>query len=1488
MANVPKMSILLPSLNVISYIRECVESVLKQDLRDIEVICIDSGSTDGTLEVLREFEARDKRVKVLVSDIKSYGRQMNMGLDVACGEYIGIVETDDWVPSNMFSDLYQLAKKEDLDFVKADFYRFKERKDGGLDKVYNRLSSDPSFYNRVLTPGNEPQTFKFIMNTWSGIYKTEFLRRWHIRHNETLGASFQDNGFWFMTFCRAERVMFLDKPYYMNRRDNPNSSVYSKSKVWAMRSEYDYIRTAIETDRENLAKFIPLCSYFRFCGYYYNTIKRVAPEFRKEFLEHFSSEFRQLAEANELDMSLFSRHEAEKLYQVMYSPERFLAGLMREESRFTPKESDFEYRSADDDSAIKVSIVMPVYNVEQYLATCLDTILAQSMHDFEVICVNDGSTDGSEAILNAYAAKDSRIRVFESENAGPSHARNFGLSEARGIYVLFVDADDGLSSRTLDRLYTVAEKQEADVVVFGIDPEHYPSATGVPAWVNGKNPVRNHTFEDFYPELLFDEPGARPFAVRDFVRRSFMSRNNLWFCEDCRMGEDTIFPFEVFPLAKNITFIQDKLYYYRCGRPGSLMTSNSTQMIHKVQAHVKVVAHVSRVWDALGILSTCRTKFAEWAIDFVYNEFVQCPDDAKQELADSFIPVLRWVLSVEQQRNIGPGRQERVQEIEAFCNSSAAIEGDEVSIQLCNQNKPSSDVLVSIIVPAHNNELHIERTLKSTLGQTLEQIEVICIDDASTDATPAILSEYAQQDARLHVITYDENKTANQARKDGVMAARGQYILFCDGDDTIEPRTCEELYNEMMKNPVDILHFGTNVVAQDSFEEDSVWVKTNSLPYYGLLWGKQVFEGCFRGKLYGYNLWNKMYSSVLAKKAFAHVKDGSFPRGQDVYAFTLLAYFAESYRGILPRYYNYHLGSGMDGTVTLSPDKFSAFCSLSRVSNALKEFFVEQGTLDEYIDVWDEMYNRLIGDCINKWHKKVADEDKPACLMELLQSWPTWRVVEGVARRYWTKQDVFAKILMGHSSSERRMGRPKKIGMYYHKCVGGGVERVIEYLNKLYRSMGLEVVLITDIQGPEDKILYAVDGRTRRRAIPNAGAGCSGCYIERAHALEDIVEQEHIDVLIYHAWNTGLLLWDMLTAQSLGVSVLVHCHSVFSIRCMLGQSYFGVLPWVLAVADGLVCLSEVDYAFWSMFNGNVHHVINPLNSAMLEGMPAQLDTNIILWAGRLEPEKRPQDALRIFAKIYTAVPDACLKILGKAPREEDLLFLENLANELGIAEAVEFCGFQDDVAPYYKEASAYLMTSEFEGFPLALSEALMAGLPVVMYDLPYLTLVRDNPGIISVPIGDIDNAAGNLTRLLDNRKLRLRQGNAGRAFIEGLASYDYRQAWTEIFDSLSGQHAAPSFRAPEMVMWETLLMHYQWGVHRLEQKAGRTQNLARTVAQASSQAEEYREEIERIHSSATYKIGRIATWPVRKVRTFVNCIKEHGFHETMLIYTRRG
>ena len=101
----PKVSVIMPSLNVVQYIQECMESVVRQTLSDIEIICVDAGSTDGTLEILQEFAKKDQRISIIVSDKKSYGYQMNLGLKAAKGEYIGIVETDDFIEPNMYEDL---------------------------------------------------------------------------------------------------------------------------------------------------------------------------------------------------------------------------------------------------------------------------------------------------------------------------------------------------------------------------------------------------------------------------------------------------------------------------------------------------------------------------------------------------------------------------------------------------------------------------------------------------------------------------------------------------------------------------------------------------------------------------------------------------------------------------------------------------------------------------------------------------------------------------------------------------------------------------------------------------------------------------------------------------------------------------------------------------------------------------------------------------------------------------------------------------------------------------------------------------------------------------------------------------------------------------------------------------------------------------------------------------------------------------------------
>ena len=114
----------------------------------------------------------------------------------------------------------------------------------------------------------------------------------------------------------------------------------------------------------------------------------------------------------------------------------------------------------------EISVIIPVYNVEKYLNECLDSVLAQTFKDFEVICVNDGSTDNSPEILRQYADKDQRVKIVTQSNQGLSMARNNGLKEACGRYVYFVDSDDAIHPQCLEIAYSLAEKQQADLVCF--------------------------------------------------------------------------------------------------------------------------------------------------------------------------------------------------------------------------------------------------------------------------------------------------------------------------------------------------------------------------------------------------------------------------------------------------------------------------------------------------------------------------------------------------------------------------------------------------------------------------------------------------------------------------------------------------------------------------------------------------------------------------------------------------------------------------------------------------------------------------------------------------------------------------------------------------------------------------------------------------------------------------------------------------------------
>ncbi len=236
-----KISILMPSLNVASYIRKSIESVLSQSLRDMEIICIDAGSTDGTEEIIEEYAKSDPRVKLLHSDIKSYGRQMNLGLDVAAGDYIGIVETDDFVEKDMFSRLYDIANETGSDVAKGIYKLIFEDWEG------NRCSWTVDYIpeyiraGRAFSPAESPDVHSWDRFIWNGIYRREFLDKNNIKFNETKGAAFQDISFQQIVLNEADRIVFIREPVYCYRSVRPGASTLSNDGIGYLYGEYNRI-----------------------------------------------------------------------------------------------------------------------------------------------------------------------------------------------------------------------------------------------------------------------------------------------------------------------------------------------------------------------------------------------------------------------------------------------------------------------------------------------------------------------------------------------------------------------------------------------------------------------------------------------------------------------------------------------------------------------------------------------------------------------------------------------------------------------------------------------------------------------------------------------------------------------------------------------------------------------------------------------------------------------------------------------------------------------------------------------------------------------------------------------------------------------------------------------------------------------------------------------------------------------------------------------
>ena len=217
-----------------------------------------------------------------------------------------------------------------------------------------------------------------------------------------------------------------------------------------------------------------------------------------------------------------------------------------------------------------VSVIIPVYNAERYLPQCLDSVLAQTLEDIEVICVDDGSTDGSVAILKRYAARDSRIRLIRQKNACAGAARNQGLREANGEYLSFLDSDDFFEPTMLEKAIARAREYQTDIVIFNSDQYHMDKKAFVQVpWVMVKEdipPYMPFTYRQLTGNVFLSFVG---WAWDKLYRRDFVLAHDLWFQEQ-RTTNDMLFVFSALVVAKRIAVLDEVLAHQRRGSGDSL------------------------------------------------------------------------------------------------------------------------------------------------------------------------------------------------------------------------------------------------------------------------------------------------------------------------------------------------------------------------------------------------------------------------------------------------------------------------------------------------------------------------------------------------------------------------------------------------------------------------------------------------------------------------------------------------------------------------------------------------------------------------------------------------------------------------------------------------------------------------------------------------------------------------------------------------------
>ena len=734
-STIPAISVIIPLYNAEKYVGECLDSLLGQTFQDFEVIVVNDCSTDGSVKVVEEYAPKfNGRLRLTHTETNSGGCAVprNVGLSLACGEYVSFMDADDAFTKTALEELYTLAKEYDADVVYCE-KNYEMNTDGSHIRI--KATAERVFVDK---PTLEPDDLKYrveamLEGKYYNLSWVKMVQRKLMIDNKIFFPNIHpsEDAVWTHGLIfHAKKFLRVPNAVYIYRLSE-NSVMRTKR---TPQENVNFWLYPVLLGLKSLDEFIGRCEFFE-----------ENPEYRYALLKKFVDKRLSwlLSSSVELPADVIYRSIKEQFgeqfgeYDVLIS---YLCSYACDVNKNLQETQKLQQRIAELENSLEeafnnprinnlpaVSVIIPMYNTEEYIGELLESLLIQTFQDFEVIVVDDCSSDNSFEAAKSYLPKfGGRLKVTKTEknSKGAGYVpRNMGLKLSRGEYVIFVDSDDFLLGTALETLYNAAKEYDVDVVYFS---SYYDMKRPNSIYLHRdgfgrtlfKADVENQPMfidnrHKIFQQLLLQVTGEGNFhhPWSKFVRRDFLIKNEITYPTNMVNGGDYIWCVHVYAYAKRFLRLPQAVYFYR---------NYNTSVTRTIRTPAEQIHYlVSTYVDFLKTLNKIQNK-----AEFLMENPIYC-----QKIANSHFKWFLYRLSTEVVKNLNNA------EIYELLSYDSDKENDVVkaaapfffNIIEAEQKENLDSALLLKLRPYITARLDIQMVLNYTAEE--DDFKILCFDD---------------------------------------------------------------------------------------------------------------------------------------------------------------------------------------------------------------------------------------------------------------------------------------------------------------------------------------------------------------------------------------------------------------------------------------------------------------------------------------------------------------------------------------------------------------------------------------------------------------------------------------------------------------------------------------------------------------------------------------------------------------------------------------